>query len=317
MTVWEDDDQPRQRQSETATPPRVDYRGSAWVLAILAALVGLLLCAGCGPLPGPAGARIGPAPERGLATIQEATTATAGELATVCTSTTAIRQEVAALVPTVREVRAVAPAPAARIEAGHKTIYAAAQTAETAAGQAHAQVETITASASQAQKELDLLRAETANELAARDKRITELENDANSQTRRSLTTGAAIGAALFALGIALVVWLPARPSLGLGLAVAGGAVALLSFTVRAILPYLPWLAVAVAVAAVVALVLWLKRQERKTAVTVEALDGAIGFGEQLKAGATVEQAKAWAKANTPKPARDLTWERLPNEVSK
>jgi Flp pilus assembly protein TadB len=316
MTVWEDNDGPK-RQSETATPPRINWRASAWVLAILAALVGLLLCAGCGPLPGPAGNRIGPAPERGLATIQEATTATAGELATVCTSTTAIKGEVADLVPVVRTVETLAPEPAERIKKGHAAIFTHAQNAETAAGQAQAQVETISASASQAQKDLDFLRAETAKELAARDKRITELENDANNQTRRNLTIGAAIGAALFALGIALVVWLPARPALGLGLAVAGGAVALLAFTVRAVLPYLPWLVVAVVVAAIVALVAWLKRQERKTAVTVEALDGAIYFGEQVKAGKTIEQAGELAKRNVPKPARDLIWERLPTEPSK
>lgn len=315
MTCYDDGEVASPRPvSPTAKP--TNWRGGAVVLTVFVGLLALLWFAtGCSPLRGPATSTA--RPEATLATIPAATEAATAELATVCTSTTAIRQEVAAMVPSVREAKAVAPAPVARIEAGHQAIYGAAQAAEAAAGQAKAQVETITASASQTEKELAGLRQEIESERAAWAKERAEWQEREDSSLRALARWGQVAGGLCMAAGVALLFVLRGAVALPVGLLAAGGVLLALSSLLYKWAAYVPYIGLAMLLAVAGAAAWLLRQRQAREALLSDAVAGAVGFGEKLKAAApveAVEAAKDWAKLNLNKATRDELWLHLPTE---
>jgi hypothetical protein len=309
MTVWEDNDQPR-RQSETARPPRINWRASAWVLVILAALVGLLLCAGCNGT----GRKPAPAQDAALP-IAAAAQAIEPELATVCTSTMAIRAETEALVPAVVEAAKTAPAPAATIAAGHRAIDARAKDAEAAATRAGVHAAAIEAQVAAVQGDRAALVADYEAEVAALAAALAKEREQSGSKLRQWGQSGMALGLLVLLAGIAGMVWLPGARTIAAGVAVTGGVCLAVCAAVYRFAEWLPWLGLAFGLA-LVTLAGWLLWRHR------QALAGAVGFGENLKAGATVAQAENAARETVPSAARALLAPYIPhagepNEVSK
>lgn len=185
MTVYEDEpEKPPQRETVLRS---IDWR-TIGVWAMLGAIGALLVLAfsGCSPLAGPAGARIGPAPEQGLGAIPPALAATEGELATVDKAAKTVKQAVSDMVKPVREAAKAAPAPAAAIAAGHETIYAAASTAEAAALEAQVQVRNASASTAQVNAELKGLREAHQREVEALGQQVADYKQEVNRLKQES-----------------------------------------------------------------------------------------------------------------------------------
>lgn len=298
MQVFDERDKPPcpTCQRKTATGPPVDWRASLWLLIIVGALVGLLLLAtGCN---GTARRAQLPAQDSALP-ISESAQAIEPELVTVCTSTTAIKEEVVALAPAVAEAAKTAPAPAATIAAGHKAIDSRASEAEAAATRAGAHAAAIEAQVAAVQGDRAALVADYDKQVAGLAEALAKEREKSGSKLRQWGQAAMALGLLVLLAGIAAVVWLPGARTIAAGVAVTGGICLAVGSAIYRFADWLPWLGVGFG-ASLVTMVAWLLWRYR------QALAGAAGFGEQLKAGATVAQAEELARETVPRAARDL-----------